>query len=390
MFTFRKLLLYFGAILGLSWAGIPYDDIKPIIFDPISNDYEKDLVKAMQDNSKYLPDDGFAAAALETGKKGISMLPLVGDASEFIGTLLGLLNDGSDWRETTSHVIANKTELSTLNGQITLLTAAVKALQTKLADEDGDKENFNKNNAEFYIIYIMNILDEHKSLFKKYALIGGSFVVDLARFIAILSEDIATHDIVCKMRNILLEYRKRTVDARLEKITTEWTIEIDGALNFEIKARKYEIGIIRSRVMSLEYNRNGYNSTSELPCQRFSKESIPDSTYFLNDEFDNDYYYGEFDYFYHNHMYKGDRELRYYISEFYKVPDDYDSLNTKLKCLYDYFGFIRHQVKQLFPVEMFNGMCGSENPVKSTGNLKFSTNSLKSTVNILTNDISLM
>lgn len=367
MFVARMLSLYFSAVIGLSCAGTPYKNVEPKVFDPKPTDFEDDLYNAMEDKSKLLPDDGIGGAALETGMVIVGKMPVVGDVGQLILTYATLLEDGSDWKKTLARTIADGGDRKILENDIKKLRSRIDSIQKSLTISKNLDLNTVNWSTRKDLDYMMDIFSAHNSLFKKYPLVAAPAVIDLAHFIASLHKNINNLEISCTMRNILLDYRKRTVDARLDKISSEWGLSIS---KFDIfHGEHYDIGLIRSRVMSLDYRRKGYNSTNELYCEKYpkSKKRSP-STYALIDEFDEDYYYGVFE-----SKYTRDKNYKnkYPQNEFNQFDVNYNSLNAEAKCAVDYFGLVRHRVEQLFPVRLFNAYCGKKDSHKPTGNLNF-------------------
>lgn len=147
---------------------------------------------------------------------------------------------------------------------------------------------------------------------EKAPLVGAQIVISLANLIGTSGPHINTPEVACKMENILIEQRKRTVDARLEKISRpRW----DHDFKF-LKAKR--------KTQYKPYNKKGYRkSTDRWGCKYNSKGDAC-----FTDEFKRNKGYAT-------------------------VCPKSESGN----CYEDYLSMTRREIEATFPVELFTKTC---------------------------------
>lgn len=225
------------------------------------------------------------------------------------------------------------------------MEATMQTLQSKiklLGDENPDDEN-RKTIASIIhteLNRMINLFALKSSLLRKYPLIGAPLLVQLAALVAVFSPialslnpfEGMNPQISCKMHDVLLDFRTRTVMARLHKLRSiVWFIET---------LRKRDKASLIN-VISLPYNRYGYNLTNppivecDLDCDLYGMDSTDAC---VRDEFDAGIYSGQ-------------------------------NFGTQT-CLEDYAAFLRHRVEKLFPIELLSSLCIDRKPQQSTGNCK--------------------
>lgn len=170
-------------------------------------------------------------------------------------------------------------------------------------------------------------------------MVGAPPLIQLASLVAFFSPiveqlnswEAMNPQISCKMYYLLLDYRTRTVMARLHKLHAE--VSPFGAL---IKLNKHRASLIK--VMSLPYNETGYNSTNPpyVDCNRGCDSNLMMLTdACVKDKFSTEIYSGR---------------------------------NLGLKtCLGDLAALLRHRVEKLFPVEQLKSLCNEQKPKQPTG-----------------------
>lgn len=90
---------------------------------------------------------------------------------------------------------------------------------------------------------------------ENYPLAGSQLVILLANLIGTSGSNINTPEVACKTENILREYMKRSVNARLEKL--EAPEDFDDAVTFYGEVKE---------IQNSKYNKSGYNPTNNLRC----------------------------------------------------------------------------------------------------------------------------
>lgn len=223
------------------------------------------------------------------------------------------------------------------------MEATLQTIQSKiklLSDENSDDENRKTIASIIHTEFnrMINFFALKSSLLRKYPLIGTPPLLQLAAQVAIFSPiamnlirlEAMNPQISCKMHDVLLDFRTRTVMARLHKLRSiVWYIET---------LRKRDKASLIN-VISLPYNRNGYNLTNppivdcDLDCDLYGMDSTDAC---VRDEFDAGIYSGRN---FGNHT-----------------------------CLEDYAAFVRHRVEKLFPVEILSRLCIDRKPQQLTGN----------------------
>lgn len=361
------LFICFGAVFGLSWAGIPYKDMeKAKVFDKSSTNYEAELYNAFS-LSADTPGRNLAVAVGSTA-------PVAGPAVPILNEVLKLVNPGSEWQRVVAATIDDTTDKKKFDGRVEDIKVQLRSIQTSLKNSRGAdiKTVYWDTNKDFETL--LNYFAEHKSILKKYPLVSSPILLDLVRFVAKLNVGINDHDMSCKIRNILLEYRRRSVDARLDKITTKWDKEFLHIL-YSVYSKNYDSPLIRSATFSRPYKKEGYgyDKPSEISCEKVPKHSLSGiKRYVMIDEFDDKFNYNVLD----EDYYKSGSDNVYNYA-FNDVGSYTRNPSTAVKCAMDYFGFIRYSVEQMFPVEMFEelaGKCGVNDSQVPSGKL---TNSLQ-------------
>lgn len=375
MFLPQILVISFGAVFGLSSAtaeipGIPYKDLnRPKIFDSKPTNYEVELYKA------------FSGSLESSGKKmGLAIagaFPGISEAAPILDELYDLLSPGSEWQKTVARTIDDVTDKKELNKEVGFIRGKLDAIYNSLTPPPsrGPKPDPATVNWDTHcrIDEILNHFAEHKSVLKKYALVGSPLLLELARFVASLSAGINDHNMSCKIRNILLEYRQRAVDARFDKITSKWTV---GLKSLEIMMGKnYEIPLIRSNIFSLRYTKKGYGGDvyDQMKCKKYPKKNgVPEFAYVLDDEYDNEFYYGVNDLGNYDGIRAYEREFNSMLDDIIRRERIIHNPPPKQKCAADYLGFIRYSVEKMFPVELFESFtsnCGRNDLQEPSGKL---------------------
>lgn len=332
--------------IGISpiWTLIPYDDIKVNIFDREPRNFE---LHVSTSTSKLI--DFFARhdvlLAATAGVAVLELVPYIGQFTMLLPMMLDAIIDESDWRKAFSKATKDETMREVGESEIRWMFATMQTIQSKiklLNDDNSDDEN---RKIIASIIHtelnrIINVFALKSSLLRKYPLIGAPLLIQLASLVAIFSPivmklnpfEAMNPQISCKMHDVLHDYRTRTVMARLHKLrSVVWFVET---------SRKRDKASLIN-VISLPYNRHGYNSTNppivhcDKGCDLYELES---SDACVMDAFEAGIYSGQ-------------------------------NFGTHT-CLEDYAALLRHRTEKLFPVELLSSLCVDRKPRMATGKLK--------------------
>lgn len=199
-------------------------------------------------------------------------VPIIGGSAYLLLTLIfELTGDTSDWRNKFKETILRETDLKDLKNEAMQLYALLEAIHKSLSSAEMADTGTVAWDTRKDIDYMMNIFAAHKSIFKQYPFIGAPILAELAKMISKFNRNLINDKhISCKIRNILLEYRNRTVEARLDKISFEFC-PLPGPGNNDDPTYKiprlYNQLIVKERVMVLPYSSVGYNKTSKWSCE---------------------------------------------------------------------------------------------------------------------------
>lgn len=204
-----------------------------------------------------------------------------------------------------------------------------------------DKADLNNNTGTAIATYfllnsILNDYDRSDSLLKEYPLISTAPLIILSSFIAeferrlkpLMPTATKRPSLSCKVHNIMLDYRPRTVNARLEKLHVERTVSASAMFSESL-----------SYAMSIQYNQYGYNTTipPTIRCTQGCTMSVVDSSnrnlFCVKDDFGIN------------------RSIVYY--------------SGTVSCITDYALLVRHTVEHLFPVDRLDELC--VDPPSTTG-----------------------
>lgn len=315
------------------WATVPYDDVKFNIFDKNPRDFETRVFESMQIIKNFYARKEVEAAANGVAS-AINLIPVIGSIGKVIPLIRSTLAEQSDWRASFTRTIVDETKREIAESEIRWMDATMETIQEKfnlLNEDNPDMEN-RKTVASIIhsdIDKMINFFALRTSLLKKYPLTGTPALLELASLVALFSPVARTliplesknPQISCKMHDVLVDYRPRTVYARLDKLHATTTLFRD------------ELAGVRSKA----YNPNGYNQTNMMDCHSKGCKK----TYFaasggcLTDDF------GEDELFTLNYM--------------------------DMKCWTDYASYVRHRVEDVFPVHALEAACVDRKSRAPTG-----------------------
>lgn len=332
-----QTLLYIAIAIGAScWAAIPYDKLELNIFDDRPRDFELHVFEATQKVERFFARDeilyGIAAGLLALNSTTL----YVGPFAELTSLVRDTLGGRGEWRMRLTTAISTEVLHGITENEIRWMEATIRTIQdkTKLLDDSNPDLDNRKTIASIIhtdLSKMINFFDIKTSLFRRYPLIGTPPLIQLASLVALFSPIAQTlipmeaknPQIACKMYDVLMDYRPRTVAARLHKLSAETSNAEKTIFNSIVKA------------MALPYNQRGYNETSPatIDCEQGCKNRV---SHCLTDTFGT---------------------VEYYVS------NEYTST-----CVTDLLKFIRYRVEKLFPIDLLDKLCVNRAPKIPTGN----------------------
>lgn len=325
-----KLFVFlFVIILDSSWAGTPYDEIQFKNFDSRIGEFESNIYVSLQTTENFFAREE-VVNIVDGGTVVVSFMPYIGQLAWFVPVLRNTLADESDWKETFTKAIVHETQLEITENNIRIMESAMQAIHDKISLLSNEKNPDYENRKTVATILhtkldeMINFFGDRNALFVKYPLIGAPPLIQLGLLVALFTpmantlvpEVAKSPQISCKMRDVLLRYRPRTVRARFDKFSSSNTL----------------LYKMLSEVMVQPYNEYGYNSTSIMDCQPVRRSCL--SSMYLMDEFN---------------------------------TDDYCADGEISNCFRGYAQLVRHRVEKLFPDKRLSSLCVGAKPNEKTG-----------------------
>lgn len=319
---FVQISIYFAAICSLSFAHLMDSDIQVNLFDIVPREYERNVIESMKILRKFIENDDISVEVTK-GSVGLSFLPYnIAKFSKFIPMIRHILADRSDWRDAFTRAIADEKMHAVTENQVNWLEATLQTLQSKIKSLGDESLSFESrrniaSHMHTELDRIINFIDLESSLFRKYPLLGAPLVIQLAPLVAFFSPiaksliraEAMNPEISCKMHDILVDYRVRTINARLHQLHSD-------------------VPIFRSivAVLRLPYRDDGYGIPIDCAIGCQSRKSIC-----LKDKF-----------------------------------SKFELFSTEPKCTIDYAALLRHRIEDLFPIDLLRNQCFE--PQTPTGN----------------------
>lgn len=306
-------------------AVIPINEVQINIFDDRPRVFEQNVIEAMNITKSFFSRDDILLAIGAGLVVATEMIPYVSKFIKIAPLFEDTVDEKSEWFAAFAKVIANETSQSIADSEIRWMSATMQTIRTKIALLDENNPDLENRKTMASIIHneldkMINFFDLKTSIFRKYPLIGGPPLLQLASLVAIFSPIAnaiipyeAKHtQIACKMHDILNVYRPLIVYARLRKLSTE-----------------HLLFLTLFEVMSLPFDMHGHsrNDSILIECERDCGVSRPPTEYSicLRDEFSTDDYY---------------------------VADYLHPI-----CVVDYATLIRLRIEDLFPIEIMGKLC---------------------------------
>lgn len=333
-------MLCMATVFGLSWSGIPYDKMNLNVFDARPRDFELGVIESMEMTQKFYARDDILLAIGTTAVLALDLVafkfaPFISQFWKQVPLFQNIVEDQGPWSGAFISAIANETLCSITDSEIRWMSSSMQTIRTKVKLLGANNTDLANRKTLASIMHTeldktINFFDIKNSLFRKYPLIGVAPLLALTSLVAafdpiarqLIPFEAQNTQISCKMYDILLDYRPRTIAARLRKLTAEMPI-------FKPLVD----------VMALPYNGNGYNATNPgvIDCERHCNASQPATIggqICLKDEF-----------------------------------SDID-FHMTLECVASYAKFIRYRIEKLFPIDIMDKLCVDREPKKPTGNLE--------------------
>lgn len=326
-----KLFVSVATIVVSTWAAIPWSDVQTHIFDSRPRDFELRVLKLMNTTRKFYAQHNVTSMFDVLA----SHAPYVGEMITAVRQLRDTMVEQSQWRIQFTKAISDETLRGIADSEIHRMKSTMQTVETKIKILGDDNPDLSNRKTIVSILHteldkLINFFDLKSSLFRKYPLMGAPPLIQLASLIAIFSPfakalnplEAMNPQISCKIRDVLLDFRPRAVNARFHQIHADLSI-------FESKVK----------VMSMPYNAHGYNRTDSnvIDCDHGCKTSTQSNKHCLKDNFGSD--------------------------EF--------SVNIDgSTCVEDYALMIRQRVEELFPIDMLNKICIDSEQKTPTGKLE--------------------
>lgn len=333
MFKSRALVCATLILFGVCSAHIPFDQVNFNIFDNNqTHSFESLVSHSLKTTEVFFANKNIANTITNTGTLSPSIvIPFVEQLNILTLALRNLLSKDGHWMESFVRSIANESRNDLLAlDDVHWMQTAIGIIEDEVTHLSNTNINYNVIRKRF-ASYVHSDLDRmitlfaHQySVFKKYPLIGAPALIELALLIAIFTPiakvlvplEMKNPQIACKTLDTLLDYRNRTVSARLDKIHSNNTLFVRTL----------------AAVRQLPFNLNGYNRTMSLECQKISENrSFSPTNNGLLDEFG------------------------------YSIPFHYNS-----SCFSEYASYVRHRVEKKFPIQLLEKICHAK-PLKPTG-----------------------
>lgn len=300
---------FLATIVVWSHADI-LNDVATSIFGEEFTEVENKVVETAQRAKTWYNNHQELFNALETGAE-IALLAGTGLGEAGMLAEIGELYDSGafkailDGARSTYNIIPE--DMATLKSTINGMFTALKSLKS-LASTDTVF-----NIAEATIDTITPWLEKFASgkILEKYPATATQLVILFGNLIGTSGPHINTPEVACKMDNILTEYRKRMVNARLEQL--QEPKDFRDAVTFFKK---------KIKMQNKEYNKDGYTPNNEVRCD------IENDPKCFTDKFR--------------------REKNKQICSSWDI------------CYEDYVGWARYKTEAAFPTEAFKNVCHGE------------------------------
>lgn len=355
MASFLQLFVCILAFVVPSWAGIsyglhtykaPYDDattgisydeVQINIFDERPRDFESRVFDTLNSTNFFYSnqtDSPFIGDESEyTLEKYMAYIEQIKKTAQ---SLRDTLAEESEWQALFTKAIEHEPQHEVAENERNRMKVTMQTIRSKIKLLDESNPDLENRRTCASIVHtdldkMINFFDLKSSLFRKYPLMGTPPLIQLALLVAVFSPfarmlipfEAKNPEISCKMHDILLDYRSRTVYARLHQLNSEKSI-FDSIV----------------KVMELPFNEYGYNVTDPavIHCERGCESSgtFTSTRICLNDTFST---------------------AKFLIE------------NDEKTCILEYASMIRHRVEKLFPINLLKKECVNRASMNTTGKI---------------------
>lgn len=331
------LIVCIATTILLTWAAAnPSNDLQIGIFDfeHGPKKFELDVVHVISAVRAFYAKH----KVLSVDSQVREYMPDIGEMKNIVQQLYDTLEQ-SQWRDLYEETISNDTYADADIRSIKPKMDTLKSIQTRIEKFKSNPTAITAFDLHLDLAQLINLFDSKTSTMRKYPLLGASPFIQLASLIAIfipfakalMPVDLINVQLSCKFRDILLDYRRHTLNGRFHKIYANTSDQSHVSI-FDEKLHE----------MSIPYNDDEYNQngSDELECERRCEgaKDKKSNKFCLKDLF-------------------GSIEYQVNINE--------------TKCVKDYLALIRRRVDKLFPIDLMKKNCDDSLMTKKpTGEFK--------------------
>lgn len=333
-----------------SCAYVSNNDIKIHIFDDKVADFEAAIFESLQTTKNVWAKMEPAIALGELLAMGH---PVTAAIAGVVSVLQSMLAKESDWKGSFAKAIATESDRSKALEKVTDMKQLVRAIKQKfpvLSDKNPHKESRITYASDVHTIinFMLNVFDGNDSIFRQLPLIGAPLLLLLSQLVVLFEPFIKKlnpfeakyPELSCKVRNILLDYRPRTVNARLEQMHLE--SHVVKYEHFLMLRPSFEFSQCLNQVMGPANFNASISTTDHVFCNKGCSPSMRKSIRFVA---------------------VNDGELHSGLC----MKDDFgrDEYSFYKLCIKGYATLLRRRVEELFYVDLLNKLC--VDPPKKTG-----------------------
>lgn len=309
---------------------MPINKVKFEIFDSHPTNFEMKVFNSLQSTQNFFAEDD-VRKYVDIGATVLKFIPFIGEMDEVLQTVTGLLEDESDWKADFSKVIAGEALRSIADNQIFWMQSQIKTIRKNIPLLDKKKQPNRQNrmaNAQYIhnsLDTMVNYLGNKIGVFRKFPLVTAPLVISLslliATFLPIANATIPIEtehlQLACKTRNILKKYRSRAFIARANKLNAIYD--------------HYDVML---EVFAKPYSSRGYNEADQDVLHCNTGCSLPEPK----------------------------QNFHCLLDAFATIKYNYGGVSSEAsvrnRCIKEYTAVVRHRVEQMFPVNIFNKLCG--------------------------------
>lgn len=330
---FRVLICATLIIFGVCSANISFDDLKLNVFAENRTHLVETLIPIwLRSTDKFFANRDIANVLANTATlTSESVTPFVGQLGSLSLALRNILANDGDWVQSFVKALEHNRRSGVVFTEFQWMQRVIELIHSEAMFLDGtnpDRDVFRKRVASFMhsdLDKIVDLFAHQYSIFKTFPLIGAPILIELSLLIAIFTPiakilvplDVKHPQIACKTLHTLLDYRPRTVAARLDKIHSNHSLFVESL----------------AAVRQFPYNPYGYSKTTSLQCQKvFEDRPATPSNNSLWDEFG------------------------------YYIP-----YHSEQSCFSGYASYVRHKIEELFPIRLLEKICNERKSNVSSG-----------------------